>query len=422
MRYPVRDTALIVAGVILAFTQLGYSAEVGAPWLVPEPGATESFSAETEFLPSIKATLPVAFAAPYLVDKPAWHFHVEALALQRSNTSDRPFAALTRRVWIETENPTREEGEPEYVWTHTDSSTTVLSTQDLHFPFELGLRIQAGRTLGDRHSFEICYFGLAEWNESAAVGDNTVFVASVDEDGRPAITFPASLASPFSDFGDWSSNHPLGIWGIQGFDFNWRTIINYSSSLYNIECNLRRWISEASGADQVSILIGARYMNVDETFYYEAISEVPAPVGAFNSLYTDTANRMMGVQIGAAYEIFLLPVWYVECEVKGAIFNNSASQNTLFEHIGEDILLGVYAGHSERDITASAIDVRLTNTLLVTPRLAIRLGYQFLYVDGVALASESFNQHVELLVSGPVSLNEGQVAYHGLQLGVSWVW
>ena len=58
-----------------------------------------------------------------------------------------------------------------------------------------------------------------------------------------------------------------------------------------------------------------------------------------------------------------------------------------------------------------------------------KLGYHFLYVDGVALATENFNPTPPALFFPPpgvnrtVSMNDnGNVFYHGFMAGLEFMW
>jgi hypothetical protein len=59
-----------------------------------------------------------------------------------------------------------------------------------------------------------------------------------------------------------------------------------------------------------------------------------------------------------------------------------------------------------------------------------KLGYQFLFVDGVALASENFNPTPPSVFAGvpgdlirrPTINDNGNAFYHGLMAGVEFMW
>ena len=400
------DLTLFVLASAIAFAPLGYSAEMGQSGLVGHEVITEVVPAEADGWPMTIPVLPAEFAISHEPGVPAWYFQMEGLALKRDASRERSFAYVLTREWTLTDP-----GPPE-VWSSQDFYTGVLGTQDLHFGFQGGGRALVGRTLGDCHAFEVCYFDLTDWSEMAAVRGAPLFHESRD----PDVFVDLGLFSPFTD----DPFHPIASPVV---DYNDLIRIDHSSNLDNLEWNLRRWILADPCRLQTSVLVGGRYMNVGETFDYYSESTV---ADVSNSVTTDTDNSMIGVQLGAMFEFHVDPGWWIDCEIKGAIFNNSARQNTLYTYTqdpdGAPIVTD-YAGGREDEITAFALDLKLTATVLVTPRFAVRGGYQALWLDGLALASENMSDDIDVLMAGPASLVEdGKVLYHGPHLGASWVW
>jgi hypothetical protein len=359
---------------------------------------------DVETMPTAVEALPAEFAAGYAIDRPAWYFQTEGIMFRREESSDRVFAALIEREL------TGDAGASAFA----DHVTDVLGVGDLRFGFHAGGRVMIGRTLGAWHALEVSYFQLADWDELAAVRDDTEFIAEVDADGVPTVTYPASLFSPFSDFGN-----PPTI----GLDYNDVAYVSYGSRLYNLEWNLRQWTYLNPRQLQVSMLVGGRYMNLDETLRYHTESAVPTPGGATNDVTTDTGNSMIGLQIGAMMKWHVGRRLWVDCEVKGAAFDNDASQNTVFVHDGVAAFQDPHVTRRSDHVAAFALDLNLTATLLVTPRLAVRGGYQALWIDGLALAPNNFNADPNALISGPaVLVSDGTAVYHGPHLGVTWIW
>ena len=156
------------------------------------------------------------------------------------------------------------------------------------------------------------------------------------------------------------------------------------------------------------------------------MSEEPVS-GTTNDVTTRTGNRMLGIQIGAELEFQIEPRWWVDCEIKGGIFNNRAEQRTVYVHGGSSLpapYANDYTGGRAEDRSSFAVDLSLMLTYHVSQRLSARLGYQALWVDGLALASENFDPDVVLMDQGDVArlVSRGEVVYHGPRLGVTWVW
>jgi hypothetical protein len=385
---------------------MAYSAQLSQPGLVTGEVISEVVPSGGPCCPVTIPALPAEFALCHEPGVPAWYFQMEGMTLKRDASGDRTFQAYVEPVWELVGDP------PAWEWTD-DIVIPALGTGDLQFGFQGGGRVLVGRTLCQCHAVEVSYFDVTDWSEIAAVRDDTVFVQEVDAGGNPTVTFPASLFSPFSDFGDPP---------IEGLDYNGLARISYDSTLNNLEFNLRRWILVDPCRLQASVLVGGRYMVIDESFLYYTASAVPA-AGTTNEVTTDTENRMLGMQLGAMFEFRVDPGWWIDCEIKGAFFDNAAGQTTTYVHTGPLFGPDPHVRSRDEHISSYALDLRLTATVLVTPQLAVRGGYQALWLDGLALASDNMSGNVDALVGGPATLvKNGKVTYHGPHLGLSWVW
>jgi hypothetical protein len=180
------------------------------------------------------------------------------------------------------------------------------------------------------------------------------------------------------------------------------------------------------GRLQTSVLVGGRYVDLQEALDYHTVSDVlDSPTT--NDVTTRTANRMLGVQIGAEFEFQVEPRWWVDCEIKGVMFNNRAEQETVYVHAGSTLdppYANAYTGTRTENRSSFALDLSLMLTYHVSQRLSARLGYQAMWLDGVALASENFDPDVVLINHAGVArlVSRGDVVYHGPRLGVTWVW
>src|SRR5690606_14760012 len=136
----------------------------------------------------------------------------------------------------------------------------VLGTNDLPFVFQPGLRLLAGRRMGDWLAIEGSYLGLLSWNEGREVHNATV----------NALGTAGNLFSPFSDFGE----PPL-----VGFDYNDFASIRIVSTFHNAELNLRQRLGTPPSCLQASALWGLRYINIQDRFSYRTQSLEPVVDG-----------------------------------------------------------------------------------------------------------------------------------------------
>ena len=305
---------------------------------------------------------------------------VEGVAFQRSASGNQDFAML--------HSPGR----------------IVLSTRDLDFAYQGGMRGLVGLRMTDRFALEGSYFGQLKWDESAAVRNTKVNILGT----------AGNLFSPFTNFGV-----PAQV----GFDFNTTASVRVESSLENAEFNLRQILDTSPSVMQASVLYGFRYMNIDEKFEYRTQSFSPAPAGTANAVDVATGNHLFGFQLGTMLEFNVEPRCWINGEFKAAICHNNASQNTNFVTgplAGPPSLIASGIG---REATTFVLDGSASVMYQFTPSFLIRVGYQAIWLDGLALGTENFSSNATLLGLGPAILaKDGSVVYHGPFAGLTITW
>lgn len=257
-----------------------------------------------------------------------------------------------------------------------EAGDTALSTSDLDVEFDSGMRITLGRTLGGCYQVEGIYQGIYSWDDTAA---------AASPDG----------IQDFTNFLD---------------AFTTETGTQASTSIFaemqSAEVNFRAWLDMPPGPFDVQLLVGARYMNINEDLRF-GIDE-PA-----SNVFVRTNNDLWGVQLGVDLKWLVHPRAYIHFDGKGAICHNNATLATTFN---ED------AGNAAGDRTAFVGDLVLTANWQMTPSWSIRAGYQAIFVHGVAISADNLAANAALLDAGePVDLDDrGEVVYHGPVLGVMW--
>jgi hypothetical protein len=222
------------------------------------------------------------------------------------------------------------------------------------------------------------------------------------------VTGAGDLYSVFSDFG----TQPVG--GFPQTDAADVHGIAYSSELHNGEINLRhRWVSE-NCLLHGSRLLGVRYIALDEDF-----THFTRVAGGGSLDYLDTTqNDLYGLQIGADLHLCVSPRFKLGAEVEAGAYVNRATTNTVAVTDTPTVLL---ESVSDTDV-AFAGEASLIGLFKVTPRFHIRGGYQALYLQGVALATENFNTQSPFSSRQSFIDNSGYVFYHGATLGFEWMW
>jgi hypothetical protein len=286
----------------------------------------------------------------------------------------------------------------------------ALSSSDFDAEFDPGMRVLIGYCLGDWYRLEFSYFGSYSWADAEAIRD--------EADGL------GNLLSPFSNFGDASGMpglDPLPVVDfdpIVGLDFNELASIRFSSRLNNAELNIRRRLCTPTRRfcrAEASWLVGLRYMKIKENFGYFTES-----FEATNTVNVNTDNDMFGVQIGALTQILVHDRAWVDVQIKGAILFNRAHQRTVYT--GTVFAPGGSLTADTEDRTSFLGDLSVIFNYQFAPAWTFRVGYNAIWLEGVALATENFSSDINTLVDGPAATvnHDGRVVYHGPSIGVVW--
>jgi len=294
----------------------------------------------------------------------------------------------------------------------TDAATVdnndnlALSTRDLDKPFNAGPRFLVGHTFEDSiYQVEFSYFWLSDFNDSAAVRDSTT-----NEFGAPG-----NLFSPFGG---------LGANPIVGLDYNDFVSIREFSFMQNVELNLRRQLPMPQERLAASFLIGVRAVGVREQFEYSSHTNYVEGGGsaAVNYVRTRTRNELYGCQIGMLFEFNVEQKWWINTELKGAICNNAAGMDSVYLH-SQSGTQDAYFGERSQNGTSFLGDLAVTLVCRPTPNLSAEIGYQAIWINGMAIAAKNLGSDIDILESGPAQLNHrGSVVYHGPHAGLVLSW
>jgi hypothetical protein len=286
----------------------------------------------------------------------------------------------------------------------------ALETNDIDFDYEPSFRFTGVFQAGPGSNVEFTYYGLFNYNEAV--------------DARSPTN---ELFSVYTNFG----TIPV-VGGLPETDFSNLQRIEYSSTFDSFEVNFRqRWIS-ANCRYQGSWLFGVRHFILDENFRYFTRSGVAAGldplVAAQSNTTVSTGNNLTGAQLGGDIWICLVPGLRLGVEGKAGVYGNNMNANTT---ITVNTLLppdDVFREHLDDTDVAFIGDANFLLTYRLSYQWTLRGGYQLLYVDGVALASENFNPtlpnlaNVNGLIRQPAVNDNGNVFYHGWNVGLEFNW
>lgn len=233
-----------------------------------------------------------------------------------------------------------------------------------------GLRAQFQYLLDDELIAEAVYFGIFQWNTNNGIAANP---------GAGIVAF-----SPFTQ-----SDKLIGP---PGFD---QSIgYSYSSRLNNGELNLRAPVADI-GSWTRDNLMGFRYMQFNESFH---LTGQDAFFNLAETLDTHTSNALVGGQFGTALRrrwIGARAPYGLDAGLtaKGGVFANFVGSQ--FTNVNSTPLTtGFPRGFVPitRSTTstnlAGVLDVSAIATYRLNANVAVRGGYQALYLMGVALASQ----------------------------------
>jgi hypothetical protein len=254
------------------------------------------------------------------------------------------------------------------------TAAELLNARDFEFPFAAGPKLSLQRRLENDWAVELAYFGIDGHRSYRE---------------RQSPTGEAFLAP---NFGAFAVGAPMG--------FDW------DSRLYNAEINLRLqerpWLTP---------FIGFRWLELDE---HLAGSWYTDPLNISRTYFWDTraVNNLYGIQLGTDVHLWKNDgPFRVEGIAKAGIYNNSVSQASSCPLFTDDGL------HARIDRIAFIGEIGLTGVWQISDHLAGRIGYQVMWLEGVALPPAQIAlSNVSTRAVGVSA--DGGVFYHGANAGL----
>lgn len=273
---------------------------------------------------------------------------------------------------------------PDHAALVTDSffpgGTVLLSGADLGFDTEAGFRLGLIRhnVLGTAWDLEALYFGIDGWAAATA----PVYSAT-----GAATQFVSPLGNTVT---------PANVWA------------SYGSELHNVEVNGRRPIR-----DWLSLVAGFRYLELNEGL---TIFQDIGPGTNLARAAVDATNHLAGFQLGLDGRVWSRGRLELDCVLKAGIYANDAENGV---RITQTASLPPMASAASANHTAFVGEIDLTGLYRLNRNWAIRGGYQLLWIEGVALASD------QVAVSDPdngaATLDaSGSPFYHGAFVGLEF--
>jgi hypothetical protein len=256
---------------------------------------------------------------------------------------------------------------------------SLISANDFHFGFRAGFEVGAIRRLSDCWDIDMRYLQIDSLNAS---------VGPVDTESS-AVFFQQRIAT----YVDSVPPHQIRA--------------DYGSVLRSAEINARR-----QTRDWLTFLVGFRYLNLLESLSVDQSTFVTHGV--------DTRNDLYGGQVGVETSLACRGRLRLDGWAKAGLYgNDSQSRYDLRFQDGQEVIINQSAGRSQ---LAFVGDVSLTASYSLTEHTSLRAGYQLLWVDGVALASDQFGLTLPLIENAIAIDSTSGVFFHGATLGVEVSW
>jgi hypothetical protein len=282
-----------------------------------------------------------------------------------------------------------------------NTDTTFVSTSDLDFDFDPGLRATIGVRICGGRALEFTYFGLAEGNGDAVAASS---------DPNAFLIFPDNL------FGNVFVNPGV-------------VNIRYSSSLNSFELNLpcccgccdKCGDECGCGEDRcrsTEWFAGFRYINISEELNISAQRTVAGGLEE-GSYDIRTTNHLYGVQVGAR-ERRTRGRFGWEATGKVGIFGNDAHQEqtvTDFPNFQIRPTVSTRGGQ-----VAFIGDTNLSALYRLTEVWNLRAGYNLIWIEGLALAPDQLDFDFASATGGSQLHSGGGIFLHGVNVGVEARW
>ena len=252
----------------------------------------------------------------------------------------------------------------------------VLNAGEFNFDYEAGWEIGVKKYYNENWDLELRYFSVDGWRAGRAAQDCNGFWVQYE-----------------TPIGVGAASTVGGV---------------YRSELDNLEINARRKMNP-----WLDIVFGFRYMELEESMVILETWNAGADVGIDA---VDATNYLFGFQLGADATVLSRGNLDLECAIKTGVFGNDGRNSATSTNVGGATLTSSAGGSH----TAFAAELAVTAKYQLTDALAARVGYELLWVEGVASA------YGQVATSDPgvgAAVNfRGSPFYDGLFFGLEAAW
>jgi len=252
--------------------------------------------------------------------------------------------------------------------------------------FTPGLRLTGNYLPNKRGTWQLSYLGLFDW------------------DGNRYADCPGSLYLPMQDESTFDDYTDANRAQVHEESRLWSGELAYWGHLHG------RHVSSFG----ISWMVGARYINFVETLdmeYYISNRKSNYDIKAWNGMGGIEFGFMLENQLSRNF------AWGMRGKMGGLC--NWTYQHTLWKDNNNTEII---ANHEPRDFNFVFLgEFAPFITFNLFPRIAVRLSYEVLYLNQVALVINQVNTNTDFVNFTPAVNNNGHVLFHGLFVGVGLI-
>jgi hypothetical protein len=255
-----------------------------------------------------------------------------------------------------------------------NQTNTIASGSDFDFDLATGPDVSLARTFTNVDSAEVRYFSTIDSDDSANYSNSGPIQV-----GR----FGLTNAVGFTSHNDSR---------LQSAEVNWLRLVG----------------------DRFSYLVGFRWVEFDDSLHFY----VTRP-GTFYDVLWKENNQLYGGQVGGSFDWLkaVSPI-SIKTTAKAGVFGNSAGNDVTFRQTGVN---GVVYSHADDRRVALVGELGFVSTYQVSQHVALRTGYQLLWLESVATATDQAAIATNSTWDRQIDL-DGGVFYHGATVGIDVSW
>jgi hypothetical protein len=275
---------------------------------------------------------------------------------------------------------------------NTTVGVEALNGSDFRQGFSGGPRLDLIRHGDCGYDFELSYFQIDGWSSDRSLGPDDPIDWLV-------------MRAP----GGFTQTNQIPRLATQAM------VWDYATKLYNAELNMR-W----NPTSRLTVLGGFRWMNLGENL----VGTLDPPTFPWEQHWTfwntTTTNNLYGFQIGADGKLWEHGRFSINGLVKAGIFDNNAEQTTEVSVVAKQQRWASASTNHAAFVGETGLQCKYR----LTERLLLRVGYEAIWLQGVALApgqiqeTQTDLQSISVQALG-VNCNSG-VFYHGATAGLEY--